>query len=160
MRMAISILDLIRHPPAYLVRISRANTHLSLHILSQVLRRWPSASPFAFFFFFSLSLSTRHDVRRLTSCHSGHGRHSRSTLYRRRASSEDSSLDRRCTQQRPNLTAFVSCFFFGITSVQLYMYTQRYPNDRPLYKALVGWCWVIDAVQTAFTCHVVYFYTV
>lgn len=58
------------------------------------------------------------------------------------------------------LTAFVSCFFFGITCVQLYLYTQRFPNDRLYYKLLVFWSWLIDAVQTAFTAHVVYFFTV
>jgi hypothetical protein len=56
--------------------------------------------------------------------------------------------------------SFVSCFFFGITCVQLYLYTQRFPNDRLYYKLLVFWSWLIDAVQTAFTAHVVYFFTV
>jgi hypothetical protein len=60
----------------------------------------------------------------------------------------------------PIYIAFISCFFFGITCVQLYLYTQRFPQDTVWNKALVWWCWAIDAIQTAFACHVVYFYTV
>jgi hypothetical protein len=100
--------------------------------------------------------SVEYGFHEPTSCH---GRHSRCIIHWRRALARLSSLFPP-PADKGGFSVFLSCFLFGITTVQLYIYWQRFPKDRMLNKVLVWWCWLLDALQTAFSCHVVYYYTV
>ncbi|TFK33817.1 hypothetical protein BDQ12DRAFT_738568 [Crucibulum laeve] len=49
---------------------------------------------------------------------------------------------------------------FGITSLQVWMYFQNYPNDWRFQKFCVANLWILDAVHLAFIVHAVYHYIV
>lgn len=53
-----------------------------------------------------------------------------------------------------------SIFAFGILSAQVYTYYHRYPLDRPAYKFLVAFLWVLEALHTALTSHFFYIYAI
>ncbi|KAF8899670.1 hypothetical protein CPB85DRAFT_186981 [Mucidula mucida] len=54
----------------------------------------------------------------------------------------------------------VACVGFGVHTLQTFSYFQRYPLDRPVYKALVAFLWVLELIHQIFIAHVVYFYTI
>ncbi|KAF9015896.1 hypothetical protein BDZ89DRAFT_1166541 [Hymenopellis radicata] len=53
-----------------------------------------------------------------------------------------------------------SCVAFGVHTLQTIAYFQRYPLDRPVYKALVAFLWVLELIHQVFIGHAVYFYTI
>ncbi|TFY62472.1 hypothetical protein EVJ58_g3850 [Rhodofomes roseus] len=53
-----------------------------------------------------------------------------------------------------------SAVLLGNLSSQMYQYFRRYPQDRPLYKALVAALWILEVVDSAFIAYAVYFYLV
>ncbi|KAG9311251.1 hypothetical protein JVU11DRAFT_8335 [Chiua virens] len=50
--------------------------------------------------------------------------------------------------------------FWGITSVQAYIYFQRYPDDRPALKIIVVILWVLDTFDACLTSQILYYYLV
>ncbi|GAA5875198.1 hypothetical protein JCM16303_005042 [Sporobolomyces ruberrimus] len=42
-----------------------------------------------------------------------------------------------------------ACFLTGMTSAQVFQYSQNFPNDRKMYKALVYGLFVVDAAHTS-----------
>ncbi|KAJ8509552.1 hypothetical protein ONZ45_g8288 [Pleurotus djamor] len=57
-----------------------------------------------------------------------------------------------------------SAVLFGITSVQAYLYFNKYPRDKPLLKTLssrkIALLWILDGVHFAFITYGQYFYCV
>ncbi|KAG8221661.1 hypothetical protein J3R82DRAFT_1945 [Butyriboletus roseoflavus] len=56
--------------------------------------------------------------------------------------------------------SFFASAFWGITSVQTYIYYERYPNDRLALKLVVATLWVLDTFDACLTSHIVYHYLV
>ncbi|KAI9567809.1 hypothetical protein HD554DRAFT_835997 [Boletus coccyginus] len=56
--------------------------------------------------------------------------------------------------------ALFASAFWGVTSVQTYLYYQRYPNDRLLLKLIVAALWILDTFDACLTSHIVYHYLV
>ncbi|KAI9567811.1 hypothetical protein HD554DRAFT_2172876 [Boletus coccyginus] len=56
--------------------------------------------------------------------------------------------------------ALFASAFWGVTSVQTYLYYQRYPNDRLLLKLIVAVLWILDTFDACLTSHIVYHYLV
>ncbi|KAL6302840.1 hypothetical protein BKA93DRAFT_791243 [Sparassis latifolia] len=54
----------------------------------------------------------------------------------------------------------ISTLCLGALSMQTYTYFRRYPQDRPFYKALVAFIWILEFVDQAVVAHAVYFYLV
>ncbi|TCD70863.1 hypothetical protein EIP91_001171 [Steccherinum ochraceum] len=53
-----------------------------------------------------------------------------------------------------------SSALFGVMCSQAWTYMNRYPLDRPAYKLLVAFVWLIELVDQAFIGHACYYYTV
>ncbi|KAI0353806.1 hypothetical protein OH77DRAFT_1522336 [Trametes cingulata] len=58
------------------------------------------------------------------------------------------------------IEVFVACVLYGITTLQSFMYFQKYPGDSPSLKLLVAAVWVLETVHTAFCMHFLYAYLV
>ncbi|KAF8158032.1 hypothetical protein B0H34DRAFT_707244 [Crassisporium funariophilum] len=54
----------------------------------------------------------------------------------------------------------VSCVVFGVFTTQVFVYFQRYPLDRPAYKFLVAFLWIIELLDQIFIGYAVYYYTI
>jgi len=54
----------------------------------------------------------------------------------------------------------ISAVLFGITNLQLFVYSQSYKDDHIWSKLAVCWLWLLDAVHLALISHAVYFYLV
>ncbi|KAF8552651.1 hypothetical protein OG21DRAFT_1486033 [Imleria badia] len=50
--------------------------------------------------------------------------------------------------------------FWGVTSIQTYIYYQRYPNDRLALKLVVALLWILDTFDVCLTSHIGYHYLV
>ncbi|KAI0654681.1 hypothetical protein C8Q70DRAFT_514348 [Cubamyces menziesii] len=55
---------------------------------------------------------------------------------------------------------FIACILYGITTLQSFMYFQKYPNDALSLKLLVGAVWALETVHTAFCMQFLYAYLV
>lgn len=53
-----------------------------------------------------------------------------------------------------------SCLFFGVFLIQTWTYYERYPNDRPLYKFLVGYVLILQVTDQVFIGHGTYYYCI
>ncbi|KAF8994655.1 hypothetical protein BDQ17DRAFT_1285590 [Cyathus striatus] len=58
------------------------------------------------------------------------------------------------------LGAMAACMLFGITTLQMYVYYQTYPNDWRFQKIAVAALWFLDTLHLALTIHAVYHYLV
>ncbi|KAL7279402.1 hypothetical protein PYCCODRAFT_995372 [Trametes coccinea BRFM310] len=58
------------------------------------------------------------------------------------------------------IEVFVACILYGITTLQSFMYFQKYPNDAASLKILVGTVWALESVHTAFCMQFLYAYLV
>ncbi|KAN0082794.1 hypothetical protein V8E55_008589 [Tylopilus felleus] len=56
--------------------------------------------------------------------------------------------------------ALFAAAFWGVTSVQTYIYYQRYPNDQLVLKLVVAVLWILDTFDACLTSHIVYHYLV
>ncbi|KAJ3507435.1 hypothetical protein NLJ89_g6309 [Agrocybe chaxingu] len=56
--------------------------------------------------------------------------------------------------------AIVSCFLFGVATVQGYLYYTRYQRDRRVLKALVAFVWLCELAHCICICHFLYFLTI
>jgi len=54
----------------------------------------------------------------------------------------------------------ISAVLFGITNLQVFVYSQSYKDDSIWSKLAVGWLWLLDAFHLALISHAVYFYLV
>ncbi|KAF7296338.1 hypothetical protein HMN09_01103900 [Mycena chlorophos] len=52
--------------------------------------------------------------------------------------------------------ALVSAVLFGVSTVQAYIYWQRFPDDRPAVKALVAAVWTLEAAHMGMMSHTLY----
>ncbi|KAH9848429.1 hypothetical protein C2E23DRAFT_434798 [Lenzites betulinus] len=55
---------------------------------------------------------------------------------------------------------FVACMLYGITTLQSFIYFQKYPNDATSLKLLVGTVWVLETVHTVFCMQFLYAYLI
>ncbi|KAI0788094.1 hypothetical protein C8Q74DRAFT_654254 [Fomes fomentarius] len=55
---------------------------------------------------------------------------------------------------------FIACILYGMTTLQAFIYSQKYPNDKPLLKFLVLAVWILETVHTAFCMQFVYDYLI
>lgn len=55
---------------------------------------------------------------------------------------------------------FVACMLYGITTLQTFLYYQKYRNDTAFLKLFVAAVWVLETIHTVFCVQVVYAYTV
>ncbi|KAJ6536305.1 hypothetical protein B0H19DRAFT_1271095 [Mycena capillaripes] len=51
-------------------------------------------------------------------------------------------------------------FLFGVLTVQMYIYFDRFPNDPTSFKFMVGLGWILDCGHTISICHFIYIITV
>ncbi|KAI0364755.1 hypothetical protein BV20DRAFT_974050 [Pilatotrama ljubarskyi] len=58
------------------------------------------------------------------------------------------------------IEVFVACVLYGITTLQSFMYFQKYPGDARTLKLLVAAVWILETVHTAFCMHFLYAYLV
>ncbi|KIM90319.1 hypothetical protein PILCRDRAFT_812062 [Piloderma croceum F 1598] len=54
----------------------------------------------------------------------------------------------------------ISAVLFGITNLQLFVYSQSYKDDNFWSKFSITWLWFLDALHLALISHAVYFYLV
>ncbi|EJF55763.1 hypothetical protein DICSQDRAFT_141794 [Dichomitus squalens LYAD-421 SS1] len=54
----------------------------------------------------------------------------------------------------------IACVLYGVTTLQTFIYFQKYPNDSPYVKLFVAAVWILETVHTAFCIHVVYGYLI
>ncbi|KAF9524257.1 hypothetical protein CPB83DRAFT_910032 [Crepidotus variabilis] len=54
----------------------------------------------------------------------------------------------------------VSCGLFGALSMQVFVYFQRYYLDRPIYKFLVAFLWLLELLDQIFIGYSVYYYNI
>ncbi|KAL7281971.1 hypothetical protein ACG7TL_003438 [Trametes sanguinea] len=55
---------------------------------------------------------------------------------------------------------FIACILYGITTLQSFIYFQKYQNDTPSLKLMVAAIWILETAHTAFCMQVVYSYLV
>lgn len=58
------------------------------------------------------------------------------------------------------LGVVAAAFFYGITTLQTYLYYHAYPYDSLLHKFSVAILWILDGFHLALTIHCVYIYSV
>ncbi|KAI0749917.1 hypothetical protein C8Q80DRAFT_1102387 [Daedaleopsis nitida] len=58
------------------------------------------------------------------------------------------------------IEVFIACILYGITTLQTFIYYQKYPGDRTILKALVGTVWVLETTHTAFCMQFIYDYVI
>jgi len=60
--------------------------------------------------------------------------------------------------------AFIGCLIsatlYGITCSQVFIFTRRYPDEKPLVKILIGGLWVMDTLHAVFVTHASYWYMI
>ncbi|KAI0643624.1 hypothetical protein C8Q79DRAFT_144905 [Trametes meyenii] len=54
----------------------------------------------------------------------------------------------------------IACVLYGITTLQSFIYFQKYHNDAPSLKFMVAAIWILETVHTAFCMQVVYSYLI
>ncbi|KAI0366218.1 hypothetical protein BV20DRAFT_1055815 [Pilatotrama ljubarskyi] len=54
----------------------------------------------------------------------------------------------------------IACVLYGITTLQSFIYFQKYQNDTPSLKFMVAAIWILETVHTAFCMQVVYSYLI
>ncbi|KAF9554683.1 hypothetical protein CPC08DRAFT_821536 [Agrocybe pediades] len=59
-----------------------------------------------------------------------------------------------------SIGALVSILFFGICTLQMYMYFLTFPADRLYYKALVGFIWLGELAHSICVCYFMYNWTI
>ncbi|KAF8968903.1 hypothetical protein BDZ97DRAFT_297656 [Flammula alnicola] len=55
---------------------------------------------------------------------------------------------------------YVSCVIFGVFTTQVYVFFQRFPQDKIAYKLLVAFLWILEVVDQSFIAYSMYYYTV
>ncbi|OBZ66544.1 hypothetical protein A0H81_13383 [Grifola frondosa] len=58
------------------------------------------------------------------------------------------------------IEVFIACILYGVTTLQTFLYFQKYPNDEKMLKFMVMLVWVLESVHTAFCMLFVYEYLV
>ncbi|KAL1949775.1 hypothetical protein VTO73DRAFT_8656 [Trametes versicolor] len=58
------------------------------------------------------------------------------------------------------IEVFVACVLYGVTTLQSFIYFQKYPNDAMSLKLLVGAVWTLETVHTGFCMLFLYEYLV
>ncbi|KIM84037.1 hypothetical protein PILCRDRAFT_6878 [Piloderma croceum F 1598] len=58
------------------------------------------------------------------------------------------------------LGVVAASFLFGVTTLQVYIYYQHFPEDKLQNKLVVPFLWLMDALHLALSIHAVYFYIV
>ncbi|RDX44002.1 hypothetical protein OH76DRAFT_1119371 [Lentinus brumalis] len=58
------------------------------------------------------------------------------------------------------VSVFVACILYGMTSLQSFIYFQKYPNDTRVLKYLVITVWFLESVHTAFCISFMYAYLI
>ncbi|KAG9219662.1 hypothetical protein CCMSSC00406_0006016 [Pleurotus cornucopiae] len=58
------------------------------------------------------------------------------------------------------VSTFVSCMLFGVTTLQLYVYTLQWRSDSKWTRGLAIGIWLMDGIASAFQCHTMYFYLI
>ncbi|KAL4262915.1 DUF6534 domain-containing protein [Pleurotus pulmonarius] len=58
------------------------------------------------------------------------------------------------------VSTFVSCMLFGVTTLQLYLYTLQWRSDSRWTRGLAIGIWLADGIASAFQCHTMYFYLI
>ncbi|KAI0788093.1 hypothetical protein C8Q74DRAFT_1195996 [Fomes fomentarius] len=58
------------------------------------------------------------------------------------------------------IEVFVACILYGITTLQTFIYFQKYTNDRTFLKSLVATVWVIETAHTVFCIQFIYDYLI
>ncbi|RPD54308.1 hypothetical protein L226DRAFT_280860 [Lentinus tigrinus ALCF2SS1-7] len=58
------------------------------------------------------------------------------------------------------IEVFVACILYGITTLQTFIYYQKYPKDRMFLKLLVGTVWLLETTHTAFCMQFIYDYVI
>ncbi|KAH9936875.1 uncharacterized protein BXZ73DRAFT_100290 [Epithele typhae] len=48
------------------------------------------------------------------------------------------------------LQVFIACMLYGVTTLQTFIYFQRYPADAAFVKTIVAIVWVVETIHTAF----------
>ncbi|KAG6376572.1 hypothetical protein JVT61DRAFT_1550 [Boletus reticuloceps] len=56
--------------------------------------------------------------------------------------------------------SLVAAAFWGVTSVQTYIYYHRYPDDPLFLKLVVVVLWILDTFDACLTSHIAYHYLV
>ncbi|KAH8108687.1 hypothetical protein DFH11DRAFT_1731689 [Phellopilus nigrolimitatus] len=54
----------------------------------------------------------------------------------------------------------VAAVLYGVLSIQIHTYFQRYTLDRPVYKFFVAAVWILETLHSVLTGHVVYYYAI
>ncbi|KAI0636157.1 hypothetical protein C8Q77DRAFT_625182 [Trametes polyzona] len=58
------------------------------------------------------------------------------------------------------IEVFIACMLYGITTLQSFIYFQKYPNDAISLKCLVGAVWALETVHTVFCMQFLYAYLI
>ncbi|KAI0687256.1 hypothetical protein C8Q76DRAFT_661365 [Earliella scabrosa] len=58
------------------------------------------------------------------------------------------------------IEVFIACILYGITTLQSFLYFQKYQNDTKLLKAFVAAIWILETVHTAFCIQIAYAYAI
>ncbi|RDX44039.1 hypothetical protein OH76DRAFT_1409547 [Lentinus brumalis] len=58
------------------------------------------------------------------------------------------------------IEVFIACILFGITTLQTFIYFQKYQNDTRLFKLFVAVTWILEVVHTAFCIQFCYAYII
>ncbi|KAF8190290.1 hypothetical protein K438DRAFT_1831738 [Mycena galopus ATCC 62051] len=70
------------------------------------------------------------------------------------------SFNPRVTLGALEIGVLISYVLFGVTTVQMYIYCRRFPDDSRVLKALTAFVWVCDVVHAACLGHILYTFTV
>ncbi|KAI0706749.1 hypothetical protein C8T65DRAFT_651869 [Cerioporus squamosus] len=58
------------------------------------------------------------------------------------------------------VSVFMACILYGMTSLQSFIYFQKYPNDTRVLRFLVIAVWILESVHTAFCMGFMYAYLI
>ncbi|KAI0709801.1 hypothetical protein C8Q76DRAFT_798588 [Earliella scabrosa] len=58
------------------------------------------------------------------------------------------------------IEVFVACILYGITTLQTFIYFQKYPTDRTFLKSLVATVWLLETAHTVFCIQFIYDYLI
>lgn len=58
------------------------------------------------------------------------------------------------------ITIFIASILYGVTTLQTYIYSQRYPKDSLFLKAIVGTVWILETFHIAFCIMFIYVYLI
>ncbi|KAF8148435.1 hypothetical protein B0H34DRAFT_737033 [Crassisporium funariophilum] len=73
---------------------------------------------------------------------------------------ESPSFDAHGTLGALSVGVLISCFLFGIVTVQTYIYYSRFPDDQPKWKYLVAFVWILELAHCISICHSLYILTI